>query len=132
VDWKKRDAEYAVVVRAAATRLRNNPGRPVQVTRSAIGRAVGATTLLRQKLNKMPLTAQVITGVVESRVDYAIRRIQWAAECFTRERTMPRPWQLMLKASVYSLRSVSEVKSAVGTSLGLIESHLSFKKQRMA
>jgi Tn7-like transposition protein D/TniQ len=132
VDWKKRDAEYAVAVRAAATRIRNNPGRPVQVTRSAIGRAVGATTLLRQKLNKMPLTAQVIAGAVESRVEYAVRRIGWAAECYARERTMPRPWQLMLRASVYSLRSVSEVKSAVDMSLGLIESHLSFKKQRTA
>jgi hypothetical protein len=132
VDWKKRDAEYAVAVRAAATCLRNNPGRPVQVTRSAIGRAVGAITLLRQKLNKMPLTAQVIAGVVESRVEYAVRRIQWAAECYAREGAMPRPWQLMLRASVYSLRSVSEVKSAIDTSLGLIESHLSFKQQRTA
>jgi hypothetical protein len=132
VDWKKRDAEYAIAVRAAAMCLRNNPGRPVQVTRSAIGRAVGATTLVRQKLNKMPLTAQVIAVVVETRVEYAVRRIQWAAECYARERTMPRPWQLMLRASVYSLRSVSEVKSAVDTSLGLIESHLSFKQKRTA
>lgn len=132
VDWKKRDAEYAIAVIAAATRLGNNPGRPVQVTRSAIGRAVGATTLLRQKLNKMPLTAQVIARVVESRVEYAVRRIQWATECYAREGTMPRPWQLMLRASVYSLRTVSEVKSAVDASLGLIESHLSFKQQRTA
>jgi hypothetical protein len=104
----------------------------VQVTRGAIGRAVGAATLLRQKLNKMPLTGQVIAGVVETRVEYAARRIRWAAECFTRERTMPRPWQLMLRANVYSLRSVPKVKSAVDTSLDLIESRLSFKQTRTA
>jgi Tn7-like transposition protein D/TniQ len=132
VDWKKRDAKYAVVVRATATRLRNNPGRPVHVTRSAIGRAVGATTLLRQKLHKMPLTAQVIAGVVETRVEYAVRRIRWAAECFTHERTMPRPWQLMLRASVYSLRSVSEVKSAVDAALCLIDSNLSLNQKLTA
>jgi hypothetical protein len=132
VDWKKRDAEYAVVVRAAATRLRNKPGRPVQLTRNAIGRAVGATTLLRLKLNKMPLTAQVIDGVVETRVEYAVRRIGWAAECFTRERVMPRLWQLMLRANVYSLRSASEVKSAVDASLCQIESNLSLNQRLTA
>jgi hypothetical protein len=132
VDWKKRDAEYAVAVKAAAARIKNNPGRPVQVTRGAIGRAVGAAMLLRQKLNKMPLTGQVIARVVETRVEYAARRIRWAAECFTRERTMPRPWQLMLRANVYSLRSVPKVKSAVDISLDLIESRLSFKQTRTA
>jgi hypothetical protein len=132
VDWKKRDAEYAIAVRAATTRLMNNPSRPVQVTRNAIGRTIGATTLLRQKLNKMPLTAQVIAGVVETRVEDAVRRIGWAAERFTREYTMPRPWQLMLRACVYSLRSISEVKSAVDAAMGLIESHLSPKQQRRA
>jgi hypothetical protein len=44
-------------VRAAASSLKDAPGRPVQVTRTAIGRAIGATTLLRQKLHKMPMTA---------------------------------------------------------------------------
>lgn len=132
VDWKKRDAEYAVAVRAAATRLRNNSGRPVQVTRAAIGRAVGATTLLRQKLQKMPLAAQVMAGLVETRVEYAVRRVRWAAECFTRERTMPRPWQLVLRANVYSLRSVPEVKSAVDGAVHLIESNLSLKQELTA
>jgi hypothetical protein len=132
VDWKKRDAEYAVAVRAAAARIRNHPGRPVQVTKSAIGRAVGATTLLRQKLNKMPLTAQVIAGVVETRVEYATRRILWAAECFSRERSMPRPWQLMLRANIYSLRSVPEVKSAVDATLRLLESNLSLNQKLRA
>lgn len=132
VDWKKRDAEYAVAVRAAAALIKNNPGRPVQVTKGALGRAVGATTLLRQKLHKMPLTTQVIAGVVETRVEYAARRIRWAAECFTRERTMPKPWQLMLRANVYSLRSVPEVKSEVDIALCLIESNLSLNQKLTA
>lgn len=66
VDWKKRDAEYAAAVRAAASRLKDASGRPVRVTRTAIGRALGAITLLRQKSNKMPLTAQVLDTVVET------------------------------------------------------------------
>jgi hypothetical protein len=132
MDWKKRDAEYAIRVRAAVTNLRNNPGRPVQVTRTAIGRAVGATTLLRQKLHKMPLTAQVIAGVVETRVEYAVRRIRWAAECYAREHTMPSRWQLILRANVYSLRSIPEVKSAADAALCLLESNLSLNQKLTA
>jgi len=132
VDWKKRDADYAIAVRAATTCLRNNPDRPVQVTRAAIGRAVGATTLLQQKLHKMPLTAQVIAGVVETRVEYAVRRVQWAAERYTLERTMPRPWQLVLRANVYSLRSVPEVNSAVEAAVHLIDLNLSLKQELTA
>jgi hypothetical protein len=132
VDWKKRDAEYAVAVRAAATRLGNNPGRPVQVTRGAIGRAVGATTLLRQKLHKMPLTAQAMAGVIETHVEYAVRRVRWAAESFIRDRILPRPWQLMQRANVYSLRSVPEVKSAVDAALCLLESTLSLNQKLTA
>src|SRR2546423_11085222 len=67
VDWEKRDAEYAVAVKVAASRLKDAPGRPVKVTTTAIGRAVGAVTNLQQKPHKMPLTAQVLDSAVETR-----------------------------------------------------------------
>jgi hypothetical protein len=132
VDWKKRDAETAVAVRTAATRLRHTPGRPAQVTRTAIGRAVGAVALLRQKLHKMPLTAQILANVVETREGYAVRRIRWAAECFIRECIRPRLWQLVWKANVYSLMHVPEVKIAIGTAVSLIESTLSLNQKLTA
>lgn len=132
VDWQKRDAEYAVAVRIVATSLKHNPSRPVQVTRSAIGRAVGAVTLLRQKLHKLPLTAQVISNVVETRVEYAVRRVRWAAENFMRDHIQPRPWQLVLKANVYSLRKEPEVKSAINAAVGLIESNSSLQQKLTA
>ena len=132
VDWKKRDAETAAAVLAVATRLKDTPGRPVQVTCTAIGKAVGAVMLLRQKLQKMPLTAQVLTNAVETRVGYAVRRIWWVAECFIREGILPRPWQLVLRASVYSLRNTLEVKTTVSAAVTLIESNLSFKQKLTA
>lgn len=103
VDWKKRDAEYAVAIRAAATRLKNSPDRPVQVTRAAIGKAVGAVILLRQKLHKMPITAQILAGVVETQEQYAVRRVWWAAGLYDREDVLPPQWQLIMRANVYSL-----------------------------
>lgn len=133
VDWKKRDAEYAVAVRAAAKRLKNHSGRPVQVTRSAIGRAVGATTLLRQKLHKMRLTAQVLAGIVETREQYAVRRVWWAVDLYFQEHVLPRGWQLMTRANVYSLRDNSAVECAIEDAVNLLKSKLSqFRAERAA
>jgi len=132
VDWKRRDAEYAAAVRAAASRLKEALGRPVQVTRTAIGRALGAITLLRQKLHKMPLTAQVLAGVVESREQYAVRRVWWAADLCRKENVLPREWQLVMRANVYSLKEVSAVKCAVEEALNMLNSKLSRHYGRQA
>jgi hypothetical protein len=53
VDWKKRDAEYAVAVKVEASRIKDTSLRPVQVTKTAIGRNLGAVTLFQQKLHKL-------------------------------------------------------------------------------
>jgi hypothetical protein len=121
VDWKKRDAEYAVAVKTAAARLKNDSSRPVQVTRTAISKIVGAVALLRQKLHKLPLTAQVLAKLVENHLEFAVRRIRWAAKCFTRDRVIPHPWQLISRANAYRYRNTPEVKNAVAAAMDLIE-----------
>jgi hypothetical protein len=128
VDWKKRDAEYAIVVRAAAACLRNNPGRPVRVTRTAIGRTVGAVTLLRQKLDKMPLTSQILASVVETREQYAVRRVRRAADLYCQKDVLPREWRLVTRANVYSLKDNSAVKCAVEGAMNMLKSKLSKSK----
>lgn len=125
VDWKKRDAEYAVAVEATASHLMEAHGRPIQVTKTAIGRDIGAITLLQQKLHKMPLTAQVLASVVETREQYAVRRVWWAADLYYQEGVLPREWQLVMRANVYSLREVSAVKCAVDEAMKMLESGLS-------
>jgi hypothetical protein len=125
VDWKRRDAEYAAAVRAAVSRLKGASGRPVQMTRTAIGRALGVITLLRQKLHKMPLTAQVLAGVLETREQYAVRRVWWAADLYLQEDALPQEWQLVMRANVYSLRAISAVKCAVEGAMAMLKSKLS-------
>jgi len=132
VDWKRRDAEYAAAVRAAASRLKEAPGHPVQVTRTAIGRALGAITLLRQKLHKMPLTAQVLASVVETREQYAVRRVWWVADLYCQEDVLAREWQLVMRANVYSLRESSAVKRAVANAINMLEPRLSHDRVERA
>ncbi len=124
VDWEKRDVEYATAVRDAALRLKDASCRPAQVTRTAIGRALGAITLLRQKLHRMPLTAQVLAGVVETREQYAVRRVWWAAGLYCTEGILPGEWQLVLRANVYSLREAAEIRLTVEAAISMIRSSL--------
>lgn len=47
-----------------------------EVTRPTIGRAVGAVSLLRQKMDRMPLMAWVLAKGVETRMEYATRHVR--------------------------------------------------------
>lgn len=132
VDWKRRDVEYVAAVKAAASRLKEVHSRPVRVTRTAIGRALGAITLLRQKLHKMPLTAQALSGVVETREQYAVRRVWWAAGLYCGEDVLPREWQLVMRANVYTLRRVSEVECAVEGAMSMLRSKLTQSRAERA
>jgi hypothetical protein len=125
IDWKRRDTEYTIAVQDAASRLINAPGRPIQVTKTAIGKAIGAVTLLQQKLDKMPLTAQALAGVVETREQYAVRRVCWSADLYCKEYVLPREWQLLMRANVYSLKEALAVKCAVEDAMNMLRSRLS-------
>lgn len=129
VDWKRRDAEYAPTVRATASRLKDVPGHPVRVTKTAIGRVLGATSLLSQKLSQLPLTSKVLADVLETREEYAVRRVIWVASLYLHEKVQPREWQLILRASIYSLRDTPAVKCAINESLVMLGSKLELKKK---
>jgi hypothetical protein len=73
----------------------------------------------------MPLTAQVLKGVVETREQYAVRRVWWAADLYSQEGVLPREWQLRVRANVYSLRESSAVKCAVLDAINMLEPKLS-------
>lgn len=128
VDWKRRDAEYAIAVKKAASRIKEASGRPVHVTKTAIGRAIGAVSLLQQKLHKMPLTTMILEKVVETRVEYAVRRIWWAVKLFREENLLPQTWQLILKANVYKLRNEATIKEAIIIALQELKSYLPYNE----
>jgi hypothetical protein len=91
VDWVSRDIKLEKEVRASAIHLKRASGRPIQVTKRAIGRDIDEMSTIRSPnaLRKLPLTSQALTEVVETQVQFAIRRIRWAAECFRQENIFP-------------------------------------------
>lgn len=117
VDWKSRDVQISEAVNQSVVRLRTSDGRPSQITISAIGRNIGQLALLQQHLDKLPLTANCLAGLVETREMFAVRRINWAIEQFKHEKYFPTRWQLIIRAGVERLVTCTMVKETLDAAL---------------
>lgn len=100
LDWGRRDMELAPQVATAAAHIRNRLGKPCRVTITAIGRAIGRQSLFESHLRKLPLTRAVMKNVVESDEDFAIRRVQRAAERLRRGQGAFQRWELVRAAGL--------------------------------
>jgi DNA-binding transcriptional ArsR family regulator len=121
VNWNQRDLKLAVAVRSTALSLLNAPGKPILVSKSAIGKSLGLTTLLQQKINKLPMTAQTLKEVAESGEAFAARRVWWAAHRYLQEERFPRRWQLILRSNVYRWMEDPQVETALNTAMKVLE-----------
>ena len=68
----------------------------------------------------MPLTAQVLDEEVESREEFAIRRIWWVAECCHREGECLKRWELIRQSGGARLVDRPEVRDAINEALHLL------------
>lgn len=82
VDWATRDAQWATEVLIEAQRIGSTPGCPIRITRAELGRNIGHLTKMNGNLDKLPLTSIALAKVVETREEFAIRRVWWAVEYF--------------------------------------------------
>jgi hypothetical protein len=122
VNWEERDAELAIKAKRSAEQLKKSSGRPAHITISSIGRDLGQKGLLQHQLHKLPQTAQVLTEVVETYEEFAIRRIWWAADCFRSEGIYPKRTKLLLRASVsQKIATTPQVSSAIEEALHSLE-----------
>jgi hypothetical protein len=121
VDWGRRDARLAVAVRSKAVELLNAPGKPVFLSKTSICNSLGITSLLRQKINKLPQTAEALAAVAESRVEYAVRRVRWVAHRYLQEEAFPQRWRLILRANVYRWMSHPQVAEALDVAMEMFE-----------
>ena len=112
-DWASRDRKLAQEVISAVNAIHREPGRPVRVTISAIGKKLGALALLQKKMAKLPLTRAVIDAVLETDDDYGIRRIREAVCTIQNRGGTLTPWKLVREARLrpgYSVRVEKEVE----------------------
>lgn len=118
VDWESRDIQWAIAAKLSAERLKNAPKRPVQITVAAIARNIGQLANIQKHLDKLPLTAQVLAEVVETREQFAVRRVEYAAECFRQENVYPKEWHLVRRAGLRpDMEAKQQVKEAITAAL---------------
>ncbi len=124
VDWDSRDIELAEKVKLAASEIKSEPGRPVQLTITAIGREIGQLALIQQHLNKLPLTSHALTSIVETREDFAIRKIWWAVEQYRLKSRIPIRWELVKIAGVERIALQTTIQAAIQEALLFLQKQL--------
>jgi hypothetical protein len=100
LDWQSIDIELSESVKAVASRLRSQLGRPVRVSITSIIRESGRTSWLQKRLSKLPLTTQTLSAHVESLESFSFRQIQWAEAQFRHEGKCPSRTRFEMKAHV--------------------------------
>jgi Tn7-like transposition protein D/TniQ len=115
-DWAGRDARLAREVRRAAVTLKSLPEKPVRVVKREIARYLGEYYLLSNSNcpAKLPLTFTTLNEVVETRTDFALRRIRWAEERLREEDGVLTFAKVARRAGIdHQMWYVPEVKAAI-------------------
>jgi hypothetical protein len=84
-DWECLDSQIAAEVRREADRLKKPGGRPVRVTKSLVARNIDRFQTIMRAAGKLPLTAEAFKEIVDSRRDFDVRRLGWAARHLRQE-----------------------------------------------
>ena len=125
VNWQQRDQQLAQLVEISAHRLRHQAGKPTQITLAAIGRDIGQLALLQQHLPKLPVVAQLLGSLVETREAFAIRRIQWVTQQYEEERYHPTRWEFIKRAGIERIVAELSVSEALNEALRKLNFHIS-------
>ena len=122
VDWADRDGSLCRRVGSAAGKLQAYRLPLVRVTFAALARELGAMALLQKHPHKLPLTVRGIQSVVESREQFALRRLDAviAGCCAAGER--PPPWRLAKLAGLRpDICALASVRRALGVAVRRME-----------
>jgi hypothetical protein len=120
-DWSSRDILLTDEVQRIASLIKSAKGFPIQVTKVTIARQLQQPSLLdrAKSLPKLPGTAAALNAVLESPLDFAIRRIRYVTEGFRSEGIALSLSILMCRAKIgiKSYHNSSELKVAVDFAL---------------
>ena len=104
IDWNSRDMSLAEKVRQYATKLKDSNGRPIRVTPTAISRGINQPPIFLSDnetyQRRLPLTFRALADVVENNLEFYLRKIQWAADCFRFENKIPTRAGIAYRASL--------------------------------
>ncbi|BAY26831.1 Tn7-like transposition protein D [Calothrix sp. NIES-2100] len=120
VDWYRRDLETMAAVKMAAQQLKEDDERPTWITKTAIANCLEHPTSswVKKHLSQLPLTARLLAELVETKEEFAVRRVMWAANMFCKENVYPKRWQLVYRASLDpQTRELPLIQNAINSAL---------------
>lgn len=80
IDWLERDVSLSSLVEQVAKAIKLLPGRPNRVTVARIRKGLGRMASHCRRLDHLPKVRAVLAAVVETKKEFAIRRMRWAVE----------------------------------------------------
>ncbi|MFD2170071.1 TnsD family transposase [Tumebacillus lipolyticus] len=104
IDWGARDLRLAKQIQKAAQQLRQATP-PVRVTPHGIARRAQHHSLIEQHLDKLPETKKTLAKLSETRDEFHIRRIHWAAREIREAGLEPVKWLIVRVAAIRPLLS---------------------------
>ena len=98
VDWSQRDkfccdqlAQYG---------LDSEKDKPVWRTQSKLLLSLDRPATVSKNRKKLPLTWQMLAALSETRVEFQIRRIEWAAKQLANDHETPQGWQIIRRSGL--------------------------------
>jgi hypothetical protein len=113
INWEQRDLELKSRLESEVATMLLDNGRPKQITKTALGKKADCLPLLLSKLDKMPLTKAALSLLIETKVEYAGRKVRWVANNFRNQQIFPSKSKLINSACVYKLRKNSEIEKVI-------------------
>jgi hypothetical protein len=113
VNWIERDVNFHRRVKLATTRLLMSTRQPIRLTISSICREAQILAIVQKHPEKLPRTMKFLNHVVESRENFAIRRICLAAQILKSQNMYPKRWQIVKTAGIERLQNNPRVKAAI-------------------
>jgi hypothetical protein len=115
VNWHKRDLRLAKEIFRTVGKIRKTPGIPGRITKRRFFRLLkhSKTTQLDMRNGKLPISRKVLSSAIESREEFALRRITYAACQFGNLGIYRIPKQIIHSSHVARLTSNPKVRSAI-------------------
>lgn len=130
VDWVKVDQELSKDFIAAATHIKNQPGKPTRASLEAVIREIGWEGRIQRYRHRLPLTVEAISQHAESLTDFSIRKVLWAETHYRQVGILPTRAQLVRYAGVFHKTGYTPaVQSAIDATMERISRVLSRRKK---
>jgi len=121
VNWQQRDIELASIVLKTAQRLKSQSTKPMRLTIATIARETGHLALIQKHLNKLPATKAILSQWVETREQFALRRIEWVFEYYSKDGIVPSKSDFIRRAGLRpEIRILPEVQVSIEKKLQLL------------